>query len=146
MNDIFQIASRNQFRFPSSNGLLTTEDLWGLPLKSDRKNAANLNDIAIALHREVKSSETESFVDDVPKANKATQVKLEIVKAVIAYKKAQAAAAEARAQNAAQAAQAAQIREILAKKQVAALEGTDAAKLQEMLANLTTAPAPDQEL
>lgn len=142
MNDIFEIASRNRFRYTSSAGPLTTEELWDLPLKADRRNGANLNDIAVALHRDVKAAETESFVDDVPKANKATEIKLEVVKAVIAHKKALIKAAETRAANAAQIEK---IRNVIVDQQDAALKTKTPEELQALLASLAAAPAASEQ-
>ena len=57
---MFEQASRSKFRFNSSQGLLTTEDLWDLPLTSTRY--ANLNDIAKELNRTLKATAEEDFV------------------------------------------------------------------------------------
>jgi hypothetical protein len=80
---MFDKATRAKFRFESPQGLLTTEDLWDLPLTAN-SNRANLDDIAKGLHHELKSVESEvSFVKPVTKSDNLLALKLDIVKAVI---------------------------------------------------------------
>lgn len=88
---LFEAASRQKLRFDSKVGQLTTEDLWDLPLTDATK--ANLNDIAVALHNRLKDTQV-SFVSTTPNAvNAAAQLKLDIVKHVIAVRQAESAAA-----------------------------------------------------
>lgn len=47
MTDIFEIASRRKYRFPSAIGELTVEQLWDLPL-TDPKRGATLDNVAKA--------------------------------------------------------------------------------------------------
>ena len=90
---MFEQATRNKVRFESSQGLLTVEDLWDIPLTSAR-GRANLDDIARGLYRKIKETETESFVIKAPKADELTQLKFELVKHVIDVRLAENAAAE----------------------------------------------------
>ena len=60
--NLFEIASRNKLRVPTTKGDLTVEQLWDLPLKS--ANGLSLDSIAIALNKQLESSAT-SFVDEV---------------------------------------------------------------------------------
>ena len=91
-NDLFVIATRNKFRFPSEVGDLTSEDLWQLPLTSRR--GASLNTVAIAVNTELRGLAEESFVGPVndPK-RRELEDKLEIVKFIIATRQAEATAA-----------------------------------------------------
>lgn len=93
--NIFERAARGQYRFASSKGQLTTEDLFTLPLQG---RGANLDDIAIALDKELETSAPKSFVSATTADTKRSELecKLEIVKHVIASKLAANAAAEAR--------------------------------------------------
>ena len=58
---MFEKATRRKLRFTSAAGLLSTEDLWDLPLTS-ATGKANLDDIAKALNRRLKDAEEVSFV------------------------------------------------------------------------------------
>lgn len=80
---MFKEASRLKLRFSTPIGLLSTEDLWDLPLES--KTKVNLDSIAILLNREIKDTKEESFIAK-SKVNPVTELKLEIVKAIIEIK------------------------------------------------------------
>ena len=82
--NLFEIATKHRYRYPSVKGLMSTEDLWALPLKS--ANGPSLNTIAIALSKSIKDSGEESFVDSVTPENTVLKQKLEIVKRVIEVK------------------------------------------------------------
>jgi tRNA uridine 5-carbamoylmethylation protein Kti12 len=79
---MFEEITRMKARFDSPQGQLTVEDLWDIPLTA-HKNKANLDDIARELSRQVRESETESFVIKPPLKNAAAVVKLETVKHII---------------------------------------------------------------
>lgn len=83
--NLFYIASRNKFRFPSSKGDLTLEQLWETPLTS--RNGYSVNDIAIAVNSELKSLEEESFVETSsnPRRTELRQM-LDLLKTVIAIR------------------------------------------------------------
>ena len=82
---LFERASREAFRFPSSKGDLTTEQLWQLPLQS--KGGFDLDTVAKQINAALKASAEESFVTPTSNAgNNLLQAKLDVVKAVIAYK------------------------------------------------------------
>ena len=51
--NLFEIASRNKLRVPTTKGDLTVEQLWDLPLKS--ANGLSLDSIAIALNKQLES-------------------------------------------------------------------------------------------
>ncbi len=100
--NLFEAASRQKLRFESPRGLLAVEDLWDLPLTALSPNRMNLDSIAIALHNELKvAGNVVSFVDETPTAGDATlELKLGIVKHIIATKKGENAAAATAAQKA----------------------------------------------
>ena len=85
MKDLFMKAIKNGFRFPSKSGLVTTEDLYSLPLTS--KVRSSLEDTARTLYNSIKESEEVSFVAPTT-GNSEVSEKLEIVKFVIADKQA----------------------------------------------------------
>jgi hypothetical protein len=93
---IFEKATREKFRYPSAKGLLTTEQLWELPLTA--KSGFSLDDVAKAVNAELKAVDTESFVATEANPAKATwETKLEVVKHVIAVRLAEDQAAKAAA-------------------------------------------------
>jgi len=67
---IFEKATQEKFRYPSTKGLLTTEQLWELPLTA--KSGFSLDDVAKAVNAELKAIDTESFVATAPNPATAT--------------------------------------------------------------------------
>lgn len=96
MSDMYKFAAQNRLRFPSSRGALTVEDLYEMPLQS--KSGFDLDSVAKAINASLKSVSEESFVDDSASSpqKKLFEVSLEIVKDVIATKKAENQAVVAR--------------------------------------------------
>ena len=134
--NIFEQATRNGFRFPSICGELLVETLWQMPLKAN--SGFDLDTVAKEVNAELKATAEESFVE--VKANKGTQeleVKLEIIKYIIADKQAeetkQKQRAEARAKRQ-------KLLEVLARKNDASLE---AKSEEELLAELEKIDAAD---
>lgn len=98
--NIFERASRAKLRFASSVGDLTAEQLWDLPLTA-KQDRPNLDSVARAVSRELKSLDEDSFVNVTPDPRKADlELRLDILKRVIEAKQADKAAAESRAANA----------------------------------------------
>ena len=95
---IFEQASRQKLRFASIKGLLTTEDLWDLPLTS--KTGFDLDTLAKQTNASIKAAAEESFVvvTDNP-AKKLAELQLEILKHVIGARVAQADATKLAAQK-----------------------------------------------
>jgi len=91
--DIFEQASKVGLRFTTPKGLLITEDLWHLPLRSET-GRANLNEIAKALNKNIRENEEEDFVEVPGKHSAKSQdsLALDIVKRVIEVKQAENAA------------------------------------------------------
>lgn len=94
--NIFEQASRLKLRFESEMGHLSVEQLWELPLKASSTSKAsvrfNLNDLAKSVHRELKATEEEDFVDTASKPEDLNVLRLEILKHIIAIKQAEATA------------------------------------------------------
>lgn len=127
----FEKAVRQKLRFPSIRGLLTTEDLWDLPLTS--KNGLDLNSVAQAVNAEVKASGEESFVGEPTPASTVAVLKLDIVKAVIAVKIAERDAEVTRKQKREKRDR---LLELLANKEDAALAELTPDQIREQLAAL----------
>lgn len=81
--DIFAYATRNKFRFESPRGSLTVEDLWDLPMRG----SLSLDAVAKKVNSSIQRQKEESFVDDTPVIDFATNIKLEVVKAIISVRK-----------------------------------------------------------
>lgn len=120
--NIFEYAAKNKLRFPF-RGSIAAEDLYDLTPQS-------LDSIYKLLMREVKASNEESLLTDLSVEDVQLQVKIDIVKHVVAEKLADIE----KAKNAAAAKmQADKIRSIIAKKQDAALENLSTDELKKML-------------
>ena len=129
---IFEKATREKFRYPSVKGLLTTEQLWELPLTA--KSGFSLDDVAKAVNAELKAIDTESFVAAETNPAKATlETKLEVVKHVIAIRLAEDQAAKAAA---AKKLEKEKLLTVLGRKQDAVLENLTEAELLARINNL----------
>lgn len=84
--NIFEQATRQALSFATTRGMLTTQDLWQVPLRS--KNGFDLDAIAKACNATVKEFAEESFVDKPVQAagKKTAELALEVVKHIIAVK------------------------------------------------------------
>jgi len=112
--EMFMNATRNKFRYDSVIGLISTEDLFDLPLLTERTSRACLNDVAVRISRDLKALGEESFVANRTSPAKALlQQKLDVVRAVIDVKQAENAEATARA---AAASQKSKLDELIARK------------------------------
>lgn len=132
---MFETASRTKLRIDSPKGQLTVEDLWDLPLVSTSPTRLDLNTVAKSVSAELRQSDSEDFVGISSSSAKqsALELKLNIIKHIIAIKKAELAAKEVAASKASQRQL---IESILAKKQVEGLENKSAEELQALLATL----------
>ncbi len=127
--NIFEAVSRSKVRFDSPNGLLTTEDLWDLPLTHLNKARANLDDIGIALVKQIQEASTGSLVKKVTRTNEILSLKLEIVKHIIAVKQEAAEHAETLKANQEKKAE---LQRLIASKKGEALANLPLEKLEEM--------------
>lgn len=98
---LIEIAVRNNLTFKSATGELLPQDLFNLPLTSPRANAASLDAIALALNAELEanSGKVVSFVKPTPSKVDYTQVKFDLVKAILDEKIAERDAAAAAAKK-----------------------------------------------
>jgi len=83
-------ALAENFRYPSSKGQITTEDLFGLPLISD--TGFSLDSIAMELYTKLEQLPKVSFVKNATRDTESTKLtnRLEVVKYVISVKEEQA--------------------------------------------------------
>lgn len=80
---MFEQATRLKLRYSTTVGMIEIEDLWDLALTSTT-GRPNLDDVARALHRQLKSDDTNvSFVNTEAKPNAELQLAFDIVKHVI---------------------------------------------------------------
>ena len=80
----FKKAVQQKLRFETAIGLVTVEDLFNLKLTGNR--GLNLDTVAKTINKQLKESEEESFVSKPTTANAELQLKLDIVKEIIADK------------------------------------------------------------
>lgn len=92
---IFERASRLKLRFETSRGALSVEDIWDLPLQSNKADVPNLDDLARGFHTQLKGSENVSFVTKAAKPSEALQLRFDIVTHVIDVRLEEAAQKEA---------------------------------------------------
>jgi len=81
---MFEKASKIKLRFPSSKGMLTTEDLWDLSLQQ-------LNGLAKDLNKKVKESAEHDFLEVKSDSDTITKLQFDIVIQVLTKKKQDAA-------------------------------------------------------
>ena len=128
--NLFIRASRAKIRFQTAVGMLTTEDLWDLPLSA--KNKVDLDGIARNLYNTIREQDDVSFVKPVPKDD-YLQLAFDIVKHIIDVRVAERDAA---AQAADKAAKKSKLLEVIARKQDQELENASVEELQKMVQEL----------
>ena len=124
--NLFEIASRKQYRYTTSKGNVCTEDLWELPL--------TVLDSSYREHNRVlRETEDESLLD--MRNAKTTELtnKRDIIKYVVQTRQAETLAKK---QAEDRKAQAARVRELMAQRQDDALKGKSDEELQALLKNL----------
>ena len=126
---MFKKASQMKLRFDTAKGQLTVEDLFDLPLTSESN--VSLDGIAIAVSRELQDSHDNSFVESKSKGSDILELRLEILKDVIA---ARIAENEARRDEEAKKTRNDRIMQIIADKQDDALANKTIDELKELLA------------
>lgn len=129
--NIFELASREKFRFPSTRGELNVEQLWDLPLES--RAGLDLDSVAKAVNKEVNASKEESFVKSRTVASTLLEAKLGVVKRIIEVKLEDREVAYKAAENRRLKSQ---LTDILAEKQNAALRELSEEELQEKISEL----------
>lgn len=124
--NLFEIASKQKLRFTTTKGLLSTEDLWDLPLTT-------LNDLAQFLNKQVKEAGEESFIEVKSSANEKLDNMFEIVKHIIKVKLAERETLKVAKENATKKAQ---ILELIHQKKNESLASMPVEELEKMLADL----------
>ena len=119
--NMFEVATRKKFRFPF-NGMISTEDLWDLPVEK-------LDTIFKKLTKEKKADDEESLLTPATTDTDLAD-RIEIVKAVVAYK---LAVAEKAAKVAETKRKNQRIMELIAKKQDEALANLPVEELEKLL-------------
>ena len=129
--DLFFEGAKRKVRFRLANGsTISQEDLFDLPFTSSK--GISLNSVAQGISRQLKDV-TEDFVGGGTPENKELQLKLDIVKAVIEYKKEES---QKEINKKANKEQKELILSILAKKQNESLESKSPEELAKMLESL----------
>ena len=121
--NMYKYAAINKLRFPFTKGLVTLEDLFDLSVE-------NLDSIYKALRKQAKVEDEESLLATKSKESSELQIKIEIVKDIVADKQAALAARKAAAEKKAQNQK---IAEIIARKENAELENKSIDELKAML-------------
>jgi hypothetical protein len=127
---MFEKATRLALRFATATqGLVSTEDLWNLPLTA-AAGKTSLDQVAVALFKQLKSGDDVSFVTTTKKSDAVTQLKFDIVKHIIDVRVAEA---EENAKKKANADKKQQLLGLIASKEVQALEGKSVEELTAMV-------------
>ena len=132
MDNLFMQATREKFRFQSNKGDLSVEQLWDMPLTSC--TGFDLDTVAKAVNSDLKGANEESFVNTTNNpAVSRLQNKLEVVKAIIEIKLAEAEAAKKRAEKAAERQR---LMEVLHSKKDQELQGLSVEEIERRLSQL----------
>ena len=129
---MFEKAVRLKLRFDTPAGLAGAEDLWDLPLTST-KGRPNLDDVARALHKKLRSGDDVSFVETERKSDATVQLGFDIVKHIIDVRLAENAALKSEKDRAEKKQK---IMGIIAAKQDASLHDMSLDDLQKLMADL----------
>jgi len=130
---IFEQASQQKIRFETTQGPLSVEDLWDLPLTTNRPNRVDLDTLAVNLNKQIQDAGTTSFVKKATRPNEILKLKFDIVLRVIEVRQVAEEAAETLRANSEKKQQ---ILEIIHRKQNEALEGKSEEELRELVASL----------
>lgn len=122
---IYKQAMQQGLRF-NHRGVITTEDLWSLPVKS-------LDAIYKQLNAERKASEEDSLLQTQTKEDATLKLKIELLKDIVETKQ---EAAKAQAKRKELSARKAKIQEVLAEQQEGKLASMGEEDLKKMLAEV----------
>jgi hypothetical protein len=125
-NDMFILATRKKFRFESTKGSLTVEDVFDL-------NLTALDKIAVALDDKIQQLGRKTFIDKRPASSTDLETQLEIIKYVIETKQKED---EERKLKQVKAEQKEFLKTLREKKQLAQLEGMSLEEIEKQLASL----------
>lgn len=122
---IFEVATRNKFRFPYK-GQISVEDLWDLSLPG-------LDSVFKALNAAAKQAKEESLLATKSREDEILEMKIDIVKYIVTVKQTEA---EAKVAAKAKKEKRDKLLNALAKKQDEAIESMTVADIEKMLAEL----------
>jgi len=120
---MFEKASRLKLRFPSSKGMLSTDDLWDLSVN-------DLNQVFKTLNAQKKSSEEESLLEAKSEKDSILALGINIVRYIFQVRSEEE---DARLASKVKAAQKQKLYSILASKQDEELQGKSVEELQAMI-------------
>lgn len=126
--NLFVVAARKKFRFESTKGMLTVEDLFDM-------NLTALDNIALVLDEKIQKLGRKSFIQKKATSTTEIESQLEIVKFVIETKQTEAEESKARAAKEAQRAFLLSLKE---KKQMEKLESLSLEDIDKQLADIST--------
>jgi len=89
--DLFTTAVKTGLNFQTSRGVVLPQDLWNMPLTC--KGDFNLDTISRDLLKKIRSTQEDSLVS-VSKVDSVDELRLEVLKFIIADKQAEAAASK----------------------------------------------------
>lgn len=103
MENLFILATRNKYRFQSDVGQLSVEDLWGLPITSQRSEALTLSMLAQKINAKIKPTEGLEWLETQRENAEQEELKnkLAIIKYIVETRREEAVArqeAESKAQ------------------------------------------------
>lgn len=124
INDLYIVASRKKYTFPTGRGTATTYDLFDLTLKE-------LDAAAVTINNEIEKTGAKSFLGKKSAVDQELVNKLEILKYVIATKEAEADALKLAREKREQAAK---LRDLIERKKESQLEGLTVEELEKRLA------------
>ena len=130
---LFEQATRSKLRFVTTGGMLTVENLWGLPLISESGVQTNLDDLARAAYKEMEEGARQSFVRKSTKINETAKLKFDIIKHIIDVRLAEQDASSQRAEKAAKKQR---ILELIAAKENESLASKSLEELQKLAGEL----------
>lgn len=124
--NIFEKAARLKLRFGTAKGEVSIEELWDLSLTS-------LDNLARAVNKRLKEESEESFIAKRSMANTELELKLDVLKHVIATKQDENEIARTKAEKKAQVEF---MKTLLQKKKLDALESLPVEEIEKQLATL----------
>lgn len=123
--NVFEIATRNKYRFPY-RGQISVEDMWDL-------SVSELDKIFKTLNKQVKTAQEESLLETKTKEDETIENQIAIVRHIVSVKQKEA---NDRLREKERKAQKQRIMEIMADKEAEALKSKSPEELRKMLEEL----------
>lgn len=135
--NIFEVACREKFRYPTARGIMNTEDLWHLPIKIDedkkRPDSVDLNDIYLLLKDEYEKSQSGGLVKTKGPKSTTLEAKIKIIEHIANVKTQEA---EAVKQLAANKAEKQFLMQVIEEKKKDSIKGKTLEELQALIAKM----------